>query len=260
MSAPATRSGEDTGRGSTFSCALSAELAKTLTLPWTPLILATALLVALLPAVFASARISIAASDGATGRPLSDTTGLALAVVAFMVLAAVVIASGLRSGEFRVAASAIPRRSTLAAAQLTSMTLLVLTASATLFAADAVIRTWTDPSATRLLDLSRLRAGAGFCAATITFTLTSAALTLAVRNVVVPVAILILTPLLLLGGLEMVAPSALALTPYTASTAVVRGEAGPPTDLAAPGGFLVLLAWSALAAVLFTTTLTRRDL
>lgn len=193
-------------------------------------------------------------------RLLGDTTGLALAVVAFMVLAAVVIASGLRSGELRVAASAIPRRSTLAAAQLSALTVLVLTASAALFAADAVIRTWTDPSATRLLDLSRLRAGAGFCAAAITFTLTSAALTLAVRNVVVPVAILILTPLLLLGGLEMVAPSALALTPYTASTAVVRGEAGPPTDLAAPGGFLVLLAWSALAAVLFTTTLTRRDL
>lgn len=230
---------------------------KTWTLPWTPLLLVVAALLALAPAVFADVRIATSASDGA-GRRLDQSTGLVMAAVAFTVLAAIVTGSGLRSGELRLAAGAIPRRGVLAAAQLGALALVVLAASATLFTADALIRTWTDPRAPAPAGASHLRAGAGCCATAITFTPLCAALTLAVRNPVVPVAVLVLTPMLLLPWLDRTAPAVLTALPYAAASAVIRERAG--AVLSVPSGFLLLLAWSALSALLFATTLTRRDL
>lgn len=260
MSALETRPGRDVGRGSALDCALRAELTRAWTLPWTRLVLLVAFLLVLVLAVLADVRIATSAADGPTGRPLDGAVGLMLAIVAFMVLAAVVVGSGLRSGELRVAANAIPHRGTLAAAQLGGLSLLVLASSVVLFGSDAVVRTWMDPSTPGLLDPSRLRAGVGFCAAALTFALVSATLTLAVRNVVVPVAVLVLTPPVLLGWVDMVAPAALTVLPYAASKAVIQGQAGTEVVLAAPAGFLVLLAWSALSALAFAITMTRRDL
>lgn len=239
--------------------ALRAELSRIWTLPWTPLILTAATLLVLGPAVL-DVRVFTSDADGPGGRPLAATTGLALAVVALMVLAAVVIASGLRCGELRVAASAVPRRTSLAAAQLGALSLVALTASAALFGIDAVVRTWTNPPAPGLLDPSRLQAGPGFCATAITFTLLCAASTLVVRNAIVPVAVLVLTPLLLFGWLETVAPAVLAALPYAASRAALQGQAETSTALTAPGGFLVLVVWSTVSAIVFTATLVRRDL
>ncbi len=260
MSAAITPPGRDSHRASALGCALRGELTRTWTLPWTPMLLAVTFLLVAAPAVFADVRLATSAADG-TGRHLGGTTGLTLAVVALMALAAVVTASGLRAGELRAAASAVPRRATLAAAQLGALTLVVLAAAAVVFVTDAVVRTRTDPSAPPLIELSQLRAGAGFCAAAVTFALLCAALTLVLRNVIVPVAVLVLTPMLLLAWIERTAPAVMALTPYAASTAAIRGQAtGTSTTLSAPGGFLLLLAWSAVSVVVFTTTLARRDL
>ena len=258
MTTTAARPREEDHRASTFTPALRAELSRIATLPWTPLILTAATLLVLAPAVL-NVRVFTSAADGPTGRPLDATTGLTLAVAALVVLAAVAVASGLRCGELRVAASAVPNRTTLAAAQLGALSLVALAASAGLFGIDAAVRAWTNPTAPGLLDPSRLRAGAGFCAAALTFTLLCAALTLVVRNVVVPVAVLVLTPLVLFGWLTTAAPAVLSVLPYAAGRAALQGQAGTDVVLTAPGGFLVLLAWSTLSAVVFTATLARRD-
>lgn len=75
-----------------------------------------------------------------------------------------------------------------------------------------------------------------------------------------PVAVLVLVPLLLLPWVDRVAPAVLVALPYAAGSAVIGREGVEGAALSVPGGFLVLLSWSVLSALVFTTTLTRRDL
>lgn len=244
-----------------FGAALRAEITKAWTLPWTPLIVATSVVAGLLPAVFANAQVSVAGAGAESAGRVAGTFGLSLCVIVFIILAAVIVGSDIRSGELRLGLSAVPGRVTLAAAKLTALAVLVLTTGAGIFLADWVIRRWTDSSSSgRPVASEHLLTGAGFLVAALAFTFVSAALTTLVKNVMVAVAILVLMPLLLVPFLERFAPAISAVLPYNASAAIMTGGGQAEFAIGIAGGFALLITWAAVAGVVYVVDLNRRDI
>lgn len=243
-----------------LSSAVHAEVTRARTLPWAPMLVALAALVLMLTAAFSGVEVTVAGSGEATTSAIATTFGYSVVVLVLTVLSAILVGSDVRSGELRTSLCVVPHRGVLAAAKLVALVVLtVVTAAGLVLVHQSVLLATGNTSAGDVLGADALRTGLGFVASSTTFVLIAAALTQMLRNVLVPVAILLLSPMLLVPWLENLAPAVAEVLPYNASSWVATGAGMAGSDTGAAGGYLLLLVWAVAAATLFAVTLRFRE-
>lgn len=241
---------------SIFGAAVRAELTRAWTLPWTPLLCLLAMALAALTAVMAGASVTVAGTGDESTSSLGPAVGLFLALMVLAVAGSVIVGAGFRSGERRVGLGAVPRRPVLAGATLLALALVTSAAAAAAFLVGRVALAVTGADGP-VWGPQALGTALGLVVSTVTFVTVAAALTQLLRNVLVPVALLLLPPLLLLPWVERSLPSLVAVLPYNASTVVINGTRS--LELSTTGAYLALVAWTVVAAAVFTLTLSVRE-
>lgn len=199
--------------------------------------------------------LRISTADAPDGRAVEGSSGFVLAIVIFIVLAAIVVGSDLRSGELRIAISSIPNRGVLAAGQLVSLLAMVLSTSVIILGINAISGLWGGGTVASYS--SPITLWIGFCTTAMTFTLLSAAVTLAVKNAIVAVSIIILIPLLGLDAIARVAPGVVGIMPYGAGQTVLQSDVVLGESYIST--LLILIIWAAIAVVTFRLILGVRD-
>src|SRR5699024_8618510 len=239
---------------------IRAEMSKVATLPWTWLVLAVAAVFVGVAAVFANAEVGVTGVAARDPSVLPDTFGMSWSVYIFMIMAAVVVGSDLRSGELLTGLITVPKRTVLAVAKLTVLTGLGLVFGTGLFAMDRVIRELVaGVTGASLLNLETLRMGVGYLVSLVVFMCVAAALTLLLRHAMVALAILLLFPFLVAPLLGRIAPSVSALLPHNASATVVADSGQVEYALGMGEGFALLAAWALVGAAVYTVVLVTRD-
>lgn len=248
------------GTGAVVRAAFRAETSRFLTLPWTWIVLAAAAALVDTAAVFADAEVGVAGIAARDAEALPDTFGLSWSIQVFVVLAAVVAGADLRAGEPVNGMLAVPDRRILAMARTTVLVGAAVVAGLPLLALDRGIRHAVSVSGAGPEGAAELlRMGAGYLLSLVAFVLLATALTHLLRHAMAALAILLLTPFLVVPLLGRLAPWAAEVLPHNASAAAVTGGGQDGLALTAGQGFAVLLAWSVVLAAVYTLVFVRRD-
>lgn len=248
MSATATSGAPGAGTIG-FGDLLGAELTKIATLPAAGVALALAVAAhSVLGVLGATDAVRIAGPQGPV--PIAELGSLLLAPAYAVVAIAVLVAgSEHRGGQLRVSLVAVPDRDRLFAAKLGVAAAAVLLAAVPAVLPGHLVRhaagVGAGPALAALLAVHLLLGLLGFGLATVA------------RSVVIPLAALVVLPVLVSPVLQAVLPGVVELLPHEAALAVLGAAA--PGDLGRTGGLLVLAGWAVLATGTAWAAFTRRD-
>ncbi|MDP9841960.1 ABC-2 type transport system permease protein [Streptosporangium lutulentum] len=240
-----------------FGDILAAERIKISTLPasWIALTVAFGANT-LLGAVAATDVVRIAGQDG----PIARLGTLMLApVYVFVAIAVFAAGSEYRGGQLRVSLAVVPGRDRLFAAKLTVSTTLSLIASI-----PAVLPGYA------LWHAAEVRSGEpgtrdvviGFLAlltAYLLLGLIGHGFAVVAKTVVTPLAVLLITPILISPAFRSTLPHLVRFLPHEAALSLLGMPADPATALDPVAGLLVLAAWAALSVAVAWRVFVRRD-
>ncbi|MEU4836037.1 ABC transporter [Streptosporangium sp. NPDC023615] len=242
-----------------FGDVLAAELIKIRTLPavWIALAVASAANLAL--AVLATTDVvKVAGQDGPIA--IGQVGTLMLSPVYVLVAIAVHAAGGeYRTGQLRVSLAAVPGRNRLHAAKLAATTTALLLAAVPAILPGHLVRYVPEVTGGRLGAGAAARDLAALLGVCLLLALIGHGLAVVARSVVLPLAVLVVTPVLVSPLLRGSLPDLVRLLPHEGALALLGTADDPGTSLGRTGGLLTLALWAALSAGCAWTALTRRD-
>jgi len=242
-----------------FGDVLAAEFIKIRTLPAAWIALAVAFAANTLLGVLAvTDAVRIAGQNGTV--PITRLgTLMAAPVYALVAIAVFAAGSEYRGGQLRVSLAAVPDRNRLFAAGLV--------ASATAGALAAVFALLPGHLVHRVPAVADGRLGIGDAAVGVAalvgvcllLSLIGHGFAVLARSPVIPLAVLLMTPVLISPPLRPVLPGLVRLLPHEAALSLLRMADDPSTALTPVGGLLTLTVWSGLSTVTAWAVFAMRD-
>ncbi|MFI6507689.1 hypothetical protein ACIBCT_08800 [Streptosporangium sp. NPDC050855] len=238
---------------------LASELLKIRTLPATWIALALASAANLVLSVLATTdAVRIAGQDG----PVAiERLGTLMLSPAYVLIAIAVHAAGgeYRTGQIRVSLAAVPGRNRLQAARLAATTVAVLLATVPAVLPAHLVRYVPQVTGGHLGTGAAARDLAALLAVHLLLGLTAHGLAVVTRSVVIPLTVLVVTPVLISPLLRGGLPELVRLLPHEAALDLLGTADDPGTSLGRTGGLLVLTAWALLLTATSWTVFSRRD-
>ncbi|MGC5012004.1 hypothetical protein ACLQ2R_14675 [Streptosporangium sp. DT93] len=242
-----------------FGDVLAAELLKIRTLPatWIAVALASAANLAL--ALLATTDVvRIAGQDG----PVAiERLGTLMLSPAYVLVAIAVHAAGgeYRTGQVRVTLAAVPGRNRLYAAKLAATATAVLLATVPVVLPGHLVRYVPEVTGGHLGAGAAARDLAALLGIHLLFALIGHGLAVVARGVALPLAVLVVTPVLVSPLLAGSLPDLVRLLPHEAALALLGTPGDPGTSLGRTGGLLALTTWAFLLTAGSWMIFSRRD-